>query len=147
MLSVLACFACLHAYVLACLVRLRAYMLGVLVCSRVCLFGMLFCLFCFTFQCLNLKILTAKTLCALLIWTYFLFTFWYQIIKLFETSLKEAGKSMNILYSCNCSKAISIFYNLYICQKKSLSLFNRWRHNWNTWTLIFLTKNAIYLSL
>ena len=120
---VLACLACLHAYVIMCLARLRvcmftslaclrAYVLGVLtylaclrgyvvtclrawcawVCMyehvmmqcfiflRVCVLGVLFCPICFTFQYLNLKILTAKKkLCALLSWTYFLFTFWYEL--------------------------------------------------------------------
>ena len=132
-LTCLACFradvlTCLHAYVLrtwrayvfgvlAYLVCLRACVLVMMKCFiflRVCILGVLFCLICFTFQYLNLKILTAKNLCALLSWTYFLFTFWYQLIKLFETNLREAGKSIDISYSCSCSKAISIFYNLYI---------------------------------
>ena len=89
-----------RAYVLTCLACLRtwrAYVLGVFTCLRascacvctcvhvlmkyfiflrVCVLGVLFCLISFTFQHLNLKILTAKKLCALLIWTYFLFTFW-----------------------------------------------------------------------
>ena len=111
---VLTCLACVRAYVLACL---RAYVLVMMKCFiflRVCVLGVLFCLICFTFQYLNLKILSAKNLCALLSWTYFLFTFWYQLIKLFETNLREAGKSIDISYSCSCSKAISIFYNLYI---------------------------------
>ena len=32
---------------------------------------------------------------ALLSWTYFLFTFWYQPIKLNETNLRVAGKSID----------------------------------------------------
>ena len=81
---VLTCLACLRAYVLACLVCLCVCE-GVLVIMKcffflhVCVLGALFCLICFTFQYLNLKILTAKKLCALLSWTYFLFTFWYQL--------------------------------------------------------------------
>ena len=136
---VLTCFACLaclhawHAYMLGMLACLSASLLGALAWVRemfylmknysmmkcfiflcVCILDVLFCLICFTFQYLNLKILTAKNLCALLSWTYFLFTFWYQLIKLFETNLREAGKSIDIWYSCSCSKAISIFYSLYI---------------------------------
>ena len=94
-LTCLACLsACLfaslrawRAYVFACLHAWRAYVLGVLACLRacyacmfmcvlvmmkcfiflrVCVLGVLFCLICFTFQYLNLKILTAKKLCALL---------------------------------------------------------------------------------
>ena len=87
---------CLRGYVLTCLHAWRAwraYVFGVLaylVCLRacvlvtmkcfiflpVCMLGVLFCLNCFIFQYLHLKILTAKNLCALLSWTYFLFTFW-----------------------------------------------------------------------
>ena len=91
---VLGAFTCLRAYVLGVLTCLRAYVLGVLLCLaclrayvltclraccacvlvmikffiflRVCVLGVLFCLICFTFQYLNLKILTAKKLCALL---------------------------------------------------------------------------------
>ena len=103
--------------VLVCLLCLRAGVLVMVKCFiflRVCILGVLLCLICITLQYLNLKILTAKNLCALLSWTYFLFTFWYQLIKLFETNLREAGKSIDISYSCSCSKAISIFYNLYI---------------------------------
>ena len=128
---VLKCFACFCAYVLrvfTCLACLRAYVLGVLACVRECVLvtmkrfiflrvyvlGELFCLICFTFQYLNLKILRANKLCALLSWTYFLFIFWYQLIKLYETNLRVAEKSIDISYSYSCSKAISIFHNLYI---------------------------------
>ena len=137
-LGVLACFACLRALrasvlgvlgVFTSLAYLRAYVLGVLACVRAWLlrwnvlfsyvfahlvFGVLFCLICFTFQYLNLKILRANKLCALLSWTYFLFIFWYQLIKLYETNLRVAEKSTDISYSYIYSKAISIFYNLYI---------------------------------
>ena len=68
---------CLHAYVLKCL---RALVLACLVCLHACVLvvmkyfiflrvfvlGVIFCFICFTFQYLNLKILTAKNLCALL---------------------------------------------------------------------------------
>ena len=90
--SVLTCMACLRfaclrawrAYVFACLRTWRVYVLAYLrawcacVCTcvlvmmkcfiflRVCVLGVLFCLICFTFQYLNLKILRAKKLCALL---------------------------------------------------------------------------------
>ena len=132
---VLTCLACLCAWcacalgVFTCLACLRAYLLGVLayVCawllrwnvlfSYMCahlVFGVLFCLICFTFQYLNLKILWANKLCTLLSWTYFLFIFWYQLIKLYETNWRVAEKSIDISYSYSCSKAISIFYNLYI---------------------------------
>ena len=129
---VLLCMACLHAwrvYVLSMLACLRAWYACVRACVRAWLlrwnvlfsyvfahlvFGVLFCLIFFTFQYLDLKILRAKKLCALLSWTYFLFTFWYQLIKLYETNLRVAGKSIDISYSYSCSKAISIFYNLYI---------------------------------
>ena len=90
-LGVLMCLACLHAWCAcecACLLWrnvLFSYVFAYLVCFFVLLT-------CFTFQYLNLKILTAKNLCALLSWTHFLFTFWYQVIKLFETNLREAGK-------------------------------------------------------
>ena len=129
---VLTCLACLRAYVLSVLgmlMCLRAYVLGVFACVCAWLlqwnvlfsyvfahlvFGALFCLICFTFKNLNLKILRANKLCALLSWTYFLFIFWYQLIKLHETNLRVAEKSIDISYSYSCSKAISIFYNLYI---------------------------------
>ena len=116
-LKVLACLRAWRAYVLTCLVCFRACLLVVMKCFiflRLCVLGVVFCLICFTFQYLNLKILTAKNLCALLSWTYFLLTFWYQHIKLFETNWREAGKSIDISYSWSWSKAISIFYNLYI---------------------------------
>ena len=110
-LGVLTCLrtyvlACLRAYVLPYLVRLRACVLVMMNCFillRVYILGVPFCLICFTFQYLNLKILTTKNLCALLSWTYFLF----------ETNLKETGKSIDMSYSCSCFKAISIFNNLY----------------------------------
>ena len=86
---VLGVFACLHAYVLTCLRAWRVCVLDILgvlaklaclVCLhacvlvmmkffiflRVCVLGVLFCLISFTFQYLNLKILTVKILCALL---------------------------------------------------------------------------------
>ena len=133
-LTYLACLracvlTCLRAHVFGVLTCLRAYVFGVFTCLRawrayvlawlrawcVCVCKCVFvCLICFAFQYLNLKILTAKKLCALLSWTYFLFTFWYQLIKLYETNLRVAGKSIDISYSYSCSKAISIFYNLYI---------------------------------
>ena len=140
MLSVLVCsralrasvLACLRAWpdcALTCLACLRAYVLGVIACVRASflrwnvlfsyvfaylVFCVLFCHICFTFQYLNLKILRANKLCALLSWIYFLFIFWYQLIKLYETNLRVAEKSVDISYSCSCSKAISIFYNSYI---------------------------------
>ena len=110
---VITCFCAWRACVLGkftCSAYLRAYVLGVLACVhacvlvtmkpfiflRVCALGVLFCLICFTFQYLNLKILRAKKLCALSSWTYFLFTFWYQLIKLYKTNLRVAGKSINL---------------------------------------------------
>ena len=81
---VLTCFCAWRACVLCvftCLACLRAYVLGVLACVRAWLlrwnvlfsyvfahlvFGVLFCLIFFTFQYLNLKILRANELCALL---------------------------------------------------------------------------------
>ena len=120
MLGMLACLTCLHAwraYVLPCLVCLRACVVVMMKCFiflRVCVLDVLVFLICFTFQYLNLKNLTAKNFCAFLSWTYFLFTFWYQLIKLFETNLRKAGKLIDIWYSCSCSKVKSIFYNLYI---------------------------------
>ena len=114
---VLSCLACFRASVLPCSACLRACVLVIMklfIFLRFWVVGVLFCLICFTFQYLNLKILTVKNFYALLSRTYFLFTCWYQLIKLFETNLREAGKSIDISYSCSCSKAISIFYNLYI---------------------------------
>ena len=74
---------CLRAYVFGvftCLRAWRAYVLAWLRAWCVCVCKCVFvCLICFAFQYLNLKILTAKKLCALLSWTYFLFTFWYQL--------------------------------------------------------------------
>ena len=121
-LDVLCVFTCLRAHVLCvlpCLACLRAwcaYYDEMFIFLRVCVLGEPFCLICFTFQYLDLKILRAKNLCALLSWTYFLFTFWYQLIQIYETNLRVAGKYIltNISYSYSCSKAISIFYNLYI---------------------------------
>ena len=109
--------ACLHAYMHGVLACVRACVLVTMKCFiflRVCALGVLFCLIYFTFQDLNLKILRAKKLCTLSSWTYFLFIFWYQLIKLYETNLRVAEKSIDISYSYSCSKAISIFYNLYI---------------------------------
>ena len=83
---VLSVHACLRAWCTCA----RACMLVVMKCFiflRVWVLGVLFCLN--TFQYLNLKILTAKNLCDLLSWTYFLFTFWYQLLKLFETNFNE----------------------------------------------------------
>ena len=114
-LGVFTCLACLRDYVLGVLACVRAcYDDIVMIFLRVCELGVLFCLICFTFQYLNLKILRAKKLCALLSWTYFLFTFWYQLIKLYETNLRVAGKSIDTSYSYSFSKAISIFYKLNI---------------------------------
>ena len=117
-LGVFTWLACLRAYLLGVLAYVCAWLLrwNVLfsyMCTRL-VFGVLFCLICFTFQYLNLKILWANKLCTLLSWTYFLFIFWYQLIKLYETNLRVAEKSIDISYSYSCSKAISIFYNLYI---------------------------------
>ena len=96
-LARLTCLACLRAQracVLTCVVYLcacvRACTLVLMKCFiflHVWVLGVLFCLN--TFQYLNLKILTAKNLCDLLSWTYFLFTFWYQLLKLFETNFNE----------------------------------------------------------
>ena len=130
-LCVLTCLRawCLRAYVLLCLACFCAWCACVRACVRAWLlrwnvlfsymcahlvFGVLFCLICFTFQYLNLKILRANKLCALLSWTYFLFIFWYQLIKLYETNLRVAEKSTDISYSYSYSKEISVFYNLYI---------------------------------
>ena len=152
---VLACSRAWHVCVLTCYACLRASVFVVLACVRVCYDEMFYFLTCLRTWCAflsyllyisilffntNLKILTSKNLCALLSWTYFLFTFWHQLIKLFKTNLREAGKSMDLSYSCSCSKAVSISYNLYIRQKKSSFFFKRWGHNWNTSTLIFLPK-------
>ena len=80
---VLSCLSDWHAYVLSVLACLRAWcvcvrasvlaMMKCFIFFRVCVLGVLFCLIYFTFQYLNLKILTAKISCALLSWTYFLF--------------------------------------------------------------------------
>ena len=106
---VLTCLACLHAYVLvclrayvllwlACLVCLRTCVLVIMKCFiflRVCVLGVLFCLICFIFQYFNLKILTAKNVCALLSWTCFLFKPIYRkqesqwIYHLAATALKQ----------------------------------------------------------
>ena len=104
---VLLCLTCLRAwrvYVLSVLACLRAWCSCVRACVlvtmkcfiflRVCVLGVPFCLICFTFQYIHLKIRRAKNVCALLSWTNFLFTFWYQLIKLYETNLREAGKSI-----------------------------------------------------
>ena len=96
--SVLDMLACLRASVLGvltCLACLLACVLGVLAGVRACLlwwnvlfsyvFVYLVCFFVLSalyFSIQILKILTAKNLCAWLSWTYFLFTFWYQLIKL-----------------------------------------------------------------
>ena len=91
-LTCLACLACLRAWrvyvlsVLACLRVWCAYYDEMFIFLRVCVLGEPFCLICFTFQYLDLKILRAKNLCALLSWTYFLFTFWYQLIQIYETN-------------------------------------------------------------
>ena len=118
---VLGVFVCLHALRAwhACMLKcfLAWCILAMMKCFIflcVCILDVLFCLICFTFQYLNLKILTAKNLHALSSWTYFLFIFWYQLIKFFETNLMEAGNSVDISYRCSYSKAISIFYSLYI---------------------------------
>ena len=125
---VLCVFMCLRAYVLSVLLCLLGYVLGVIsvhACLRawcasapVCVLVMWNVLFFYVFTYLvfflSYLLYIAKNLSALLSWTYFLFTFWYQLIKLFETNLRVAGKSIDISCSYSCSKAISIFYNLYI---------------------------------
>ena len=70
--NVVTYLVCLRVYVRACYDKMCSF----LTCLRV---GVLFCLICFTFQYLNLKILTAKNLCALLSWRYFLLTLWSQL--------------------------------------------------------------------
>ena len=91
---VLTCLACLRAYVLACLVCLCVCE-GVLVIMKcffflhVCVLGALFCLICFTFQYLNLKILTAKKIVCFVKLNIFLIyvliptytNFWYKLMK------------------------------------------------------------------
>ena len=69
-LGMLACLVCLR---IACL---RICYGEIFIFLRVCVLSVIFCLICFTFQYFNLKILTAKNLCALLSWTCFFFTFW-----------------------------------------------------------------------
>ena len=97
--------ACLRACVLACLAYLRACVLGVLACLaclracvltclrvsvRACYNEMSYFLTCLCTWCsflsyllcistLKFKNSHSKKLCALLSWTYFLFTFWYQL--------------------------------------------------------------------
>ena len=118
---------CLRAFVLTCL---RAYVLGVLTCVHASYNEMFYFLTCLRTWCIY-------TWCAFL--SYFLYSLILKfknscsekfvcfvklnifliykaikLIKLFETNLREAGKSIDISYSCSCSKAISIFYNLYI---------------------------------
>ena len=104
MLGVLMCLACLRAYVLMCLACLRVCMLMCLAClcayvltCLVCLcvympacYDKMFFLTCLLTWCAFLSYLLcisilkfknshSKKLCALLSWTYFLFTFWYQL--------------------------------------------------------------------
>ena len=94
---VLACSAYLRAwraYVLACLRAWRVYLLTCLACLRVslraCYNEMFYFLTCLCTWCsflsyllcistLKFKNSHSKKLCALLSWTYFLFTFWYQL--------------------------------------------------------------------
>ena len=82
-LAVLACSRALHVYVLACLVCLRVYV-------RACYDGIFFFLTCLRTCCAFLSYLLyisilkfknshSKKSRALLSWTYFLFTFWYQL--------------------------------------------------------------------
>ena len=99
LLCMLRCLRVWRVCVLTCLVCLR-------VCVLACYDEMFYFLTCLRTWC--------AFLCALLSWTYSLFTFWYQLIKLYETNLRAAGKSIDISYSYSCSIAISIFYNLYI---------------------------------
>ena len=95
--SVLTCMACLRAwraYVFACLRTWRVYVLTCLVCLRVyvraCYDEMFYFLTCLCtwrvsssyllcISILKFKNYHSKKLCALLSWTYFLFTFWYQL--------------------------------------------------------------------
>ena len=90
-LSVHACLrawcTCARACVRACVRACTLVLMKCFIFLHVWVLGVLFCLN--TFQYLNLKILTAKNLCDLLSWTYFLFTFWYQLLKLFETNFNE----------------------------------------------------------
>ena len=108
MLGVLCVFMCLRAHVLGVLTCLCAYVLGVftcLVCLRACVLTCLVCLRVYVRACydemfyfltclctwraflsyllciliLKFKNSHSKKLCALLSWTYFLFTFWYQL--------------------------------------------------------------------
>ena len=127
--QVLGVFACLRACVLACLACLRACVLGVLTCVYACYDEMFYflmclrtwcihtwcdlCLISFTFQYINLKTCSEKFVCFVKL-NIFLIYKTIKLIKLFETNFREAEKSIDISYSCSCSKAISIFYNLYI---------------------------------
>ena len=71
--GIFTCLRAWRAYVLTCLRTWCAcaftcvlVMMKCFIFLRVSVLGVLFCLICFTFQYLNLKILTAKKLCALL---------------------------------------------------------------------------------
>ena len=120
---------CLRACVLGVLACLRACVLGVLTCVYACYDEMFYflmclrtwcihtwcdlCLISFTFQYINLKTCSEKFVCFVKL-NIFLIYKTTKLIKLFETNFREAEKSIDISYSCSCSKAISIFYNLYI---------------------------------
>ena len=128
---VLGVLVCLHASVLGvfvCLACLRAYMHGVLACVRACVVVTMKC-FIFLGVCglgvgcaflsylLCISILKFKNswskqiVCFVKLNTFLI----YILIPTYKgTNLRVAEKSIDISYSYSCSKAISIFYNLYI---------------------------------
>ena len=108
----------------------RALVLGVLTCVHACYDEMFYFLTCLRTWCIY-------TWCAFLSYLLYIsilkvnssssetFVFFgrlnifliyktTKLIKLFETNLREAGRSIDISYSYSCSKAISFFSNLYI---------------------------------
>ena len=121
---VLTCLACLRAW------RVYMLVLGVLTCMHVCYDEMFYFLTCLCTWCictwcaflsyfLYISILKFKKSCSkkfdcFVKLNIFLIYKTIKLIKLFETNFREAEKSIDISYSCSCSKAISIFYNLYI---------------------------------
>ena len=125
-LGVLTCLACLRIYVLPRLVSLRACMLVLvmmkcLIFLRVCVLGVYIYTWCaFLSHFLYISILkfknscSEKFVCLVDLNMFLIHNKTIKLIKLFETNLREAGKSINISCSCSCSKAVSIFYKLYI---------------------------------
>ena len=125
----LACFACLRTCmlgVLMCLACLRAYVLTCLACLRVCMLMCLACLCAYVLTCLVCLCVYMPAcydkmffLTCLLTWCAFLsYLLCISILKFKNSHSKKivcfVKLNIFLIYILIPTKAISIFYNLYI---------------------------------